>query len=138
MRQRICAQWGTVQRKKVFYSVALLCFAYSISVFLPGDMQKTQSVLTSTNMMPLMSSFVVNHVYSSLKTSFVDFTTSISPSSTNHVPPGTSSSQIYSSLIQTTLANDTGILTCISSVNTIYYVYIWPQDRQVFNRIKLC
>jgi hypothetical protein len=88
-----------------------------------------------------MTSLVVNLVYSSLKTSFVDFTTSISPSSTNHVPP----SQIYTSLIQTTLANYTGILTCISSVNTIYYVYIWPHTllivrsvRQVFNRIKLC
>jgi hypothetical protein len=63
----------------------------------------------------MMSSLVGNLVYSSLKTSFVDFTTSISPSSTNPVPSWISSSQIYS-----TLANDTGIQTCISSVNTIY------------------
>jgi hypothetical protein len=63
----------------------------------------------------MMSSLVGNLVYSSLKTSFVDLTTSISPSSTYSVPSGTSSSQIYSSL-----ANDTGIQTCISSVSTIY------------------
>jgi hypothetical protein len=63
----------------------------------------------------MMTSLVGNLVYSSLKTSFVDFATSISPSSTNPVPSWISSSQIYS-----TLANDTGIQTCISSVNTIY------------------
>ena len=105
--------------------VPYYCPGYSISIFILGDSQKTPSVLTSSNMMPMMTSLVSNLVYSSSKTSFVDFTTSISPSSTNPVPSWTSSSQFFSSTIQTTLANDTGILTYISSVNTIFFTSIF-------------
>jgi hypothetical protein len=105
------AQFNIKQRSSILW----LCPAYSISIFLLGDSQKTRSALTSSNMMPMMTSLVGNLVYSSLKTSFVDFTTSISPSFTNPAPSWISSSQNYS-----TLTNDTGIQTCISSVNTIY------------------
>jgi hypothetical protein len=93
---------------------------YSIVTFLSDDLQKTSSVLTSTKMMSMMSSLVENLVYSSLQTTFIEFTRSISPSSTNRVPSLTSSSQMYSSVIQATLSDDAGIQTYISSVNTIF------------------
>jgi hypothetical protein len=60
-------------------------------------------------MMTMMSSLVGNLASSSLKTSFVDFPTSITPSSTHPELPLRSNSQIYSPVIETALSNYPGI-----------------------------
>jgi hypothetical protein len=89
---------------------------YAINIFISGDVQKRQSVLSSANIVSKISSFVQNLADFSLETSFV----SIAPSSSNPGSSWTSSSQIYSPVFQSTLPDDTGIQTYISSVNTIY------------------